>query len=260
MECQAITNKGKQCSRKAELGSLYCWQHQNYIVKQKENILQIPKLEHKANNANNSLLLKALQPEIISNIKNYAGILGDFSKIFNENTNKHQILKAWFQEINVQTPFEEVTDKDIKLLWPLYLKRISNAPPKDLLEKAIKQGLNPYLFYARIFEYKDEIPKIYINKYSEFKEPNSELLLYLNTILSKFTKDNGVRRGDMIILESIYYERPLLIFDGKNYDFIGNNIYIKDYELYQKFLKLMISQSLIIFKILIYLRLYILIR
>lgn len=27
MQCQAKTKKGKQCSRKAQLGSKYCWQH-----------------------------------------------------------------------------------------------------------------------------------------------------------------------------------------------------------------------------------------
>jgi len=30
MECQAICLTGLQCSRKAEAGSLYCWQHRNY--------------------------------------------------------------------------------------------------------------------------------------------------------------------------------------------------------------------------------------
>jgi hypothetical protein len=33
MECQAILKSGKQCSRKAEPDSLYCWQHQNYVPK-----------------------------------------------------------------------------------------------------------------------------------------------------------------------------------------------------------------------------------
>jgi len=30
MQCQAIINSGKQCSRTAKLNSKYCWQHQNY--------------------------------------------------------------------------------------------------------------------------------------------------------------------------------------------------------------------------------------
>jgi len=33
MECQAFTKSGKQCSRKAEPNSKFCWQHQNYDEK-----------------------------------------------------------------------------------------------------------------------------------------------------------------------------------------------------------------------------------
>jgi antitoxin component YwqK of YwqJK toxin-antitoxin module len=33
MECKAITNTGIQCSREALDGSKYCWQHQNYDMK-----------------------------------------------------------------------------------------------------------------------------------------------------------------------------------------------------------------------------------
>jgi antitoxin component YwqK of YwqJK toxin-antitoxin module len=33
MECKAITNAGTQCSRIAETGSKYCWQHRNYDAK-----------------------------------------------------------------------------------------------------------------------------------------------------------------------------------------------------------------------------------
>jgi hypothetical protein len=30
MQCQATTGKGTRCTRKAEGGSIYCWQHKNY--------------------------------------------------------------------------------------------------------------------------------------------------------------------------------------------------------------------------------------
>jgi hypothetical protein len=33
MECKATTRSGTQCTRKAEPGSKYCWQHQNYDEK-----------------------------------------------------------------------------------------------------------------------------------------------------------------------------------------------------------------------------------
>jgi antitoxin component YwqK of YwqJK toxin-antitoxin module len=32
MQCQAILKSGKQCSRNAQTGSNFCWQHQNYII------------------------------------------------------------------------------------------------------------------------------------------------------------------------------------------------------------------------------------
>jgi antitoxin component YwqK of YwqJK toxin-antitoxin module len=35
MECKAITNNGTVCSRIAESGSKYCWQHKNYETKNK---------------------------------------------------------------------------------------------------------------------------------------------------------------------------------------------------------------------------------
>jgi hypothetical protein len=114
MECQAITNAGTQCSRKALTKSKYCWQHQNYESSETKESTKIP-------NTNSSLILKALQPEIMSTIKNYASVLGNFSKALNENTNKHSILRTWFEDIEVQTHFDEVTDKDIQLLWPLYI-------------------------------------------------------------------------------------------------------------------------------------------
>jgi hypothetical protein len=45
MECKAITNSGTQCSRIAELGSKYCWQHRNYDAK--NNYFQnLPLLEN----------------------------------------------------------------------------------------------------------------------------------------------------------------------------------------------------------------------
>ena len=36
MECQATTGKGTRCSRKAEPGSNYCWQHKISLSLQPE--------------------------------------------------------------------------------------------------------------------------------------------------------------------------------------------------------------------------------
>jgi len=34
-QCEAITQKGTRCSRRAKKGSKYCWQHQNYDKRKK---------------------------------------------------------------------------------------------------------------------------------------------------------------------------------------------------------------------------------
>jgi hypothetical protein len=217
MECQAITNVGTQCSRKALINSKYCWQHQNYESGETKE-------------SNSSLILKALQPEIISNIKNYAGILGNFSKALNENTNKNLILKIWFKEIGVQTPFEKLTENDIKLLWPLYIKRIANAPAKDLLKTAISMGLNPYIFHSRTIEYEGDITNHNFSRrrireilgYGYDAERDS-LLKHINQTLVQFIVDKKIRKGDMVSIEEIDYQThyadyhtiPHVIYDGK---------------------------------------------
>jgi len=266
MECQAITNAGTQCSRKAEPNSEYCWQHQDYESKEsklsprqqlvpsktspRNQISQIPNNNQyyidtfDVASGTLPLMLKALQPEILSKVKNYAGSLGDFSKQFNENTNKRMVIKAWFEEIGVQTPFDEVTDKDIQLLWPLYIKRIANAPPKDLLKKAIFQGLNPYLFHSRVFNI-DKIPeKLNFMLFNYFhgemyEEDDMQKLiqeLNSNTTLS-IINNNKVRKGDLVTLGSgsfisIFNGNKLQLFDSAtifNYRNIPENFKINDF-------------------------------
>jgi hypothetical protein len=46
MECRAITNPGKQCSRKSLPNSKYCWQHQNYDKKSDETLFENVEIEY----------------------------------------------------------------------------------------------------------------------------------------------------------------------------------------------------------------------
>jgi hypothetical protein len=187
-------------------------------------------LSTKISNIKSSLISKALQPEIISNIKNYAGVLGNFSKTLNETSNKNLILKTWFKEIGVQTLFDELTDKDIQLLWPLYIKRIANAPAKDLLKKAISMGLNYYIFHSRTVEYSGDItnsdfPRSIIRGILEYGDDaeRDSLLKHINKTLAGFIVDEKIRKGDMISIEEIDYQTyyadyhtiPHVIYDGK---------------------------------------------
>ncbi len=244
MECQAITKSGKQCSRKAEPNSNFCWQHQNSQSDIATNIIKSPKspttskpstLENKdiyvdtydIASGTLPLMLKALQPAIISKVKNYAGVLGDFSKTFSENTNKRKVIQAWFEDIGVQTPFDEVTDKDISLLWPVYLNKISNAPAGDWLEKAIFNGLNPYLFHSRQLTYDGKIDENQIENILLVIQTNDEnnigtqSLGYLNNYLSEFMSKQKIRKGDTITLKEVDITLNLvfnfathLIYDG----------------------------------------------
>jgi hypothetical protein len=125
----------------------------------------------------------------------------------------------------------------------IYIKRIANVPPKDLLEKAIVKGLNPYLFHSQIFSYKNEEFKEHIYEILEVKD--GEMLLYLNTTLSQFILNNKIRKGDLIILEDIG-QTPSLVYNGRELIFLTKNIFWN------------IFQLIIIFKIMIYLILYIL--
>src|SRR5438105_4813181 len=137
MQCQSCTKEDKQCSRITQNNSIFCWQHQR-------------------------LSEQALQAGILGNIELYAGLNQSITKasIGYSKKDKLKILEHWFQEINIQTPFSDVREKEIPLLWNLYINRINNAPRADLLQKVITQGLNKYLFYSRFFEYKEIIPDL----------------------------------------------------------------------------------------------------
>jgi len=241
MQCKAITNSGKQCSRKALPNSNYCWQHQNQNITTPKNITT-PTKENKTTEIKNSTLtLNALQPGIMSNIIKYSGTLGNFSKTFSEN-NKRNILKQWFIEIKVQTSFSEVKEYEIPLLWVLYQNRISNAPARNLLDKAIRNGLNFYYFHSKVIDYEytiEELPLYFSNAQREQKN--------LDIINEKVLEESiNLRKGDLIFLDqyisNIHSEfPPFLIFNGSNlewldYKFINaytpsvpTNILINDY-------------------------------
>lgn len=47
--CQALTKAGTQCTRRAEVGSIYCWQHQDYVpgsvtVKTRQATVKTPRV------------------------------------------------------------------------------------------------------------------------------------------------------------------------------------------------------------------------
>jgi hypothetical protein len=238
-KCEKILKSGKQCSRNAQFNSDYCWQHISEVSTlvsemktptktrstQKSTFHDDTKIieTNEISSGNLPLMLQSLQPGVMSNVIRYAGTLGNFSKTFSE-VNQKNALKNWFMEINVRTPFSEVTDREIPLLWGLYQKRIANAPARDLLKKAIAEGLNPDYFAARIISYNNlirGIPQTFINSI------NLDLNL-INDDLKDFLDVSKIREGDLIFLEKYknYISGAYLIYDGSklislDYEFIG---------------------------------------
>jgi len=187
MECQAITNAGTQCLRKAESNSRFCWQHQ--------------------------LISQSLQPGILGNIYSYSGNINPISKKLTSDTDKRKIIAKWFDEIDVQTPISDIKDFEVPLLWNLYQKRIDNAPTKDLLTIANEKGLNSYIFYSKQFKYPNFIAEIPLKSF-EFDEKSFKIL---NTKLQDFITVNKIRKGDTIRLSqqyNIYRNEGVIIYDG----------------------------------------------
>jgi hypothetical protein len=222
MQCLATTKSGTQCSRKAELNSNYCWQHRNYNSNNNINQTSIKTeskddfkviLTNEAPGGELQLMLKSLQPGIMSNIISYSGTLGNFSKTFSENQQRN-ILKQWFKEIHIQTSFSEVKDFEIPLLWGLYQNRISNAPPKDLLDKAIEKGLNQDYFYAKVVHVPTSNFTYSLNP-EDLKD--ASLVEEVNQELKETVKNNKLRYGDILILGAgDGYNGIKFIYNGAN--------------------------------------------
>jgi len=225
MQCQATTKSRTQCSRKAEPNSNYCWQHQNYIPNLSKKVenrnLEFKVVETKnVSNQEQQLRLNALQPNIMSNIISYSGTLGNFSKIFSE-TNQRKILKKWFGEIHIQTPFSEVKESEIPLLWGLYQNRIANAPPKDLLEEAIERGLSRDYFYAKVIRVGASSLTYGLN-YEDLKD--TTLLQKINLELQDTIKQNKLRYGDILVLGAGDGYYPIIFI------YNGTDLILADFE------------------------------
>lgn len=189
-QCEAITQIGNRCSRNAEIGSRYCWQH--------------------------TLIYASLQPGIINKIYEYTGALAPINKSLKDTIsleNKNNILNTWFFQIGVKTPFSEVKDTEIPLLWGLYRTRIANAPAKTLLQKAIGAGLDKKYFYS--------IQNIY-----NFTLEDPYNIVSINEILKEFITINNIRIGDTVRLAQFGYYRNdgVLIYDGTQLIVLDNTL------------------------------------
>lgn len=177
------------------------------------------------------------------------------SKFDNNSTNTgidNKILKEWLYRIKVQTPFEQITSDQIPLLWYLYQNRVDDLPTPDLLQQAIDQGLDKYLFYSKKFEYEDNLGLL--EEYSESNVFTEQQLTLLNQELKDFIDINRVRKGDVVhFLELGDY--GLLIYNGNKlidlsieittYGSVPEEIQINDFPIVEYFLE-SITQNMLI--------------
>jgi hypothetical protein len=206
MQCQAITNLGKQCSKKALPNSNFCWQHQNYILKTESTEVKL---------SNNNLLLNALQPGIIGNIIQLSGQLQPFSKKLSNHLNKRAILGTWFTQIGVQTLISQIKDYEIPLLWNIYQKRIDNYPSRELIEIATKKGLDKYIFHSKDYPY-TIYGKDYVYGHNLSNDDLHDVNI-INRILKDKIKEYGMRKGDILTLtyKDDYYIVNGFVYDGE---------------------------------------------
>jgi len=189
MEHRAITNKRTRYSTEAEAehNSVYYWQYQ---------------------------VLLSLQPEILNQVYSYSRTINPINKALQTSeTYKKRIPKDWFVQIGVQTPFSGVKELEIPLLWGLYQNRISNAPSKKLLMKAINNGLNRDYFFAK---------ELYLDVTGSFNLLRDDIdekeLEKINVRFKNTIQNSSLRYGDILIFKnrqnggvySIYF-----IYDGK---------------------------------------------
>jgi len=135
MECKAITNEGMQCSRIAESGSKYCWQHRNYDLK--ENIStqyfqNVPLLE-------NTLLTYFDEEEPLKNINKQFQNL-NYEK-YNTHIEPHGVKISYYPDTKIIE--EKVTYANGKLNG-LYEEYYSNGTLKlkTYYKNDLKNGLS----------------------------------------------------------------------------------------------------------------------
>lgn len=140
--CQALTKSGTQCTRNAEVNSMYCWQHQDYkVLETKEPEIKV----------NPSLLQKSIQPGILANILTTAG----YSTGINQETHlmvQNQlpnIVRSWLKSINVKAPLETISNVQMEFLILLYQSRVGNRPRSELIFEFAEKGFDRSdIFYS----------------------------------------------------------------------------------------------------------------
>jgi hypothetical protein len=210
-KCVAITKTITQCSRNALPNSIYCAQH----LKIHQSIDTTPQ-----KSINPQLIRDAIQPQLLNQIFLYSGNIQNISK--NIKIPKEKLIQHWLLQIGVKRNLKVLRSRDYKLLWVLYQTRIDNTPNKDLLNKAISEGLNQSIFYSIEIQYRGEIESLGTDDSYLFDDNDLKII---NSRLYDNIKKWDLQVGDTIRLMQFgdYRNSGVLLYDGSqlvdlNYD------------------------------------------
>ncbi len=210
MQCEAITLLGTQCSRKAEPGSNYCWQHQNYkgtrfteqkIEKNVEKVIQ------KAKNIVKSEQKSPIRPIIPSN-----PVVGPFF----DSTEFKRLVEATVPKIGGEEGSDDYKKSKLKNTiianGPFTIELEVGEYDPTVLKFDLKFGVGNYTFEQVI----DKIREFYNRPITHAESFNLLRLSDENEdelsreLFSALQEENGVRLydylGSHIYIEGVVYD------------------------------------------------------
>lgn len=240
-ECAAYTKAGGRCKRKAEPGSIYCWQHQNY---QQNQIVQFENKKESQDIAN-ELLKVGILPELAADILLYTNVAeAKEAKIENIiNRERETLLRDWFERINLR--FDNIPQSQYIYLWEVYSNRIEDLPSSDFIIKLDKssgkklvylqepkideKSFDPYIFFSRQYDF--NINKLSREQQELFVTTDVVKALgikQLEQLAKKQINFDKLKRGDIIYFgfsnRSTGYNSNILIYNGKYLENLSNDI------------------------------------
>jgi len=187
MECQAITKSGIQCSREAEQGSKYCWQHQSYStteINKNENLTT--KYFQNTDLLQNTLLTYFSTEEELKNINKQFQNL-NYEK-YNTHIQPHGIKETYIPNTDILETKKTYVNGKLNGLYETYYYNSTQLKEKINYKDDKKEGL-----YKQWFDNGN----LYIQSNYKNGEKNGlyEEWNYDGDLVKKRNYKNGKREG-----------------------------------------------------------------
>lgn len=241
-ECAAYTKAGGRCKRKAEPGSIYCWQHQNY---QQNQIVQFENKKESQDIAN-ELLKVGILPELAADILLYTNVAeAKEAKIENIiNRERETLLRDWFGRLKGVQKWNNIPKSQYQYLWEIYSNRIQDLPSSDFIAKLDKssgkklvyfqeakideKSFDPYIFFSR--QYNFNINKLSREQQELFVTPNIIKTLgvkQLEQLARKQIDFDKLKRGDVVYFKfaNTFRDYNILIYNGLHLEDLFAEVY-----------------------------------